>query len=198
MSDYRDFISDFPSRCLELLDSEVKSSEDRSVTRLLMVLCTAFVVPYERLFKQSTQYAPAHSDGTSSAWEPAKLRLEALWAKAKEEQDFDEEWRYRQVDVLDVQSWREHKVMGDPGSARNLNMMNVADGLRHAVAHGNVRTIVADGRIESVAFIWGGRRVEKQADPFHVLVVRVNALGGFVRQWVNCLKELPGGVVETS
>jgi hypothetical protein len=53
MSAYSDFIVDFPTRCLELLQyfEPQAKARDREVTLLLMAASSAFIIPYERLNK---------------------------------------------------------------------------------------------------------------------------------------------------
>jgi hypothetical protein len=51
MTDYADFIRDFPLRCGEVLDFfyDQAKAKDREVTLLIMVATAAFLIPFERL-----------------------------------------------------------------------------------------------------------------------------------------------------
>ena len=51
MSEYRDFVSDFPSRCAELLSSFEQQARHRrrEVTLMLCVAAPTIIVPLERL-----------------------------------------------------------------------------------------------------------------------------------------------------
>ena len=51
MAMYRDFVHDYPGRCIDVLKKYLHQaiSEDREVTLLLMAAAGGFVMPYERL-----------------------------------------------------------------------------------------------------------------------------------------------------
>jgi hypothetical protein len=51
MSNYNNFVQDFPKRCDELLCHFIKpaSGRDREVTLMLAVASAGFVIPFERL-----------------------------------------------------------------------------------------------------------------------------------------------------
>ena len=76
MSNYKDFVSDYPARCRDLLVSMEATADELElkVTFLLMVASAGFVVPLERL-----KDGNASQDRNNKRHKTAAETLDGLW-----------------------------------------------------------------------------------------------------------------------
>lgn len=200
MSNYDNFISDFPERCGKLLDNLWPRAKSRrlEVTHILTVATSSIIVPYARLIRPPSEDFP----------HPSRDRDRFLLAS----QSFDQllETRFLGSPVWiksDKHSWkfgRVQEVTGDPDSWPELRKPNslsdqkkvkaVIKHLRNALAHGNIFT---RGRptIEKLVFL---SQVAQRVYKFNYLVVEPDDFRLFLEKWIEYLAsiDMPTNVAE--
>jgi hypothetical protein len=196
MSKYQNFTSDFPHRCLELLDRAhgLASASGREVTLLLMVASASLVVPFERL-KPDTKYS-SHPFGENKRFLRAAERLNELmsqkfigsalcpttassWRLAKDvkavEGDLDE-W---------LPSAKLKALSKDREVASTLTLV------RNALSHGSIHTI--GDPITDLIFVKEviGKHLDNSPRRigFEVICVSYADFHDFVRAWITFLSE---------
>ena len=196
MTAYTNFTSDFPGRCLELLDLAhgIASVNGREVTLLLMVASASLLVPYERL-KPDTDYA-SHPFGDNRRFVEVANKLKDLmaenfvgsvlcpgtassWRLAKKVQSVDG----------DLDGWLP-KVLFKPLS-KERGVSATLTLVRNALAHGNIYS--SGNPIKDLIFV--KEVTTEQADKsrkrvgFEVLSVNHADFLNFVRAWVTFLND---------
>jgi hypothetical protein len=137
MSAYKDFVSDFPARCLDILRMAEKPArvQQREVTLALLVASAGFVVPFERLGD--------HPTGDATRYAEASRKLNGLLT----------EKFLSSALATGATSWCGGKlasVSGDPDSWPEMTQPKKLSGektvrgvvkvVRDALAHGNIFT----------------------------------------------------------
>jgi len=155
MSQYKDFIQDFPKRCQEILTFSHGQAvaRGREVTLSLMVASSAFLVPYERL----------RSNGRYE--HPAKDRNKFPEAANKLNQLFEQKFIGSEVWPYDVSSWSSGELKSIEGEVENWRELrnpksispnkqvkSVLGILRKALGHGNIYTR-GGSIIETLVFV---------------------------------------------
>lgn len=135
MSAFRDFIIDFPSRCLDVLmkfEPEAKL-RDREVTLLLMAASSAFVVPYERL----SHYHPIQDYKVFKAVDDnINKMLGKPFKKSAFAPDNPNSWLHGGID--DFGSGPDSWPTGKPVDKEPLSYVLAI--IRNALGHGNLYT----------------------------------------------------------
>ena len=192
MSAYRDFTSDFPSRCLDILDRQMgwAKFQGRDVTLLLMVASTAFLVPYERLRPDSNR--SPHPSGDNERFAALAKCLKDLMAErfcgSSLCPDRENSWKVAK-DVSrvdgDLDGWFPRQSLKPVSKHKAVSSMLVL--IRNALAHGNVFT--TGNPIETLIFVQRRGSAEGLTSKFEVLSVSPEDFGHFIREWVAFLRE---------
>jgi len=203
VSNYQNFVSDFPRRCGDLLDvgDRASTTKGREVTRLICVAMPSIIVPLERL-KQPSQSAKVVGHGHPSLdWQ--------RFAGAREMLNELEGTPFRgsQVwpDAYTVSWWggKIADVSGDPDCWPELvtpkpvtpekTTGNLLKRLRDALAHGSVFTR-GGGSIDLLLFV---SEVTQNSNEFNYLAVAPDDFRKFLRHWLEFLKklDLPSSVI---
>jgi hypothetical protein len=155
MSQYADFVQDFPKRCHDILSFSQGQSvaKGREVTLSLMVASSAFLVPFERL----------RSGGRNE--HPAKDHNKFPEAANKLNQLFERKFVGSEVWPYDVSSWTSGKLASIEGEvdgwaelrkpkaiSPDKQVRSVLGILRNALAHGNIYT-KGGSIIEALIFV---------------------------------------------
>lgn len=196
MSAYKDFVSDFPARCLDVLHMAKRPArgQQREVTLALMVASAGFVVPFERLKK-------AHPTGDSTRYAEASRKMDVLMA----ERFLSSRLAYGAT------SWQGGKlesISGDPdfwiemAQAKKLSDEKTVGGvvriLRKALAHGNIFTYM--NPIESIIFCNCNYDDDKNIKEISFIKASPEDFVAFLRDWFEFLESAhtPTDVVATS
>lgn len=183
MSEYKNFIVDFPSRIIEL-DRKFRplaASVELEVSYLLMKLTAVFLLPYERIEGTSGARRSNISDSQSIR---KFLELDKLFREASYCSEI------AQWSLLDVDDF--HRGPRDwEGHVQSLDsevVHKVLKTVRHAVAHSNLFF----GGESTIEHIYLGSQKEKNGDPNKYRVVRgtVAALDGLVDKWIVNVQKL--------
>lgn len=201
MSNFTDFVSDFPARCSDLLSTHEMEAvlQGREVTLMLALAASGFNIPFERLRPTATE-DPVHPSGDRSKFPQARARLDALLGD-------DSFFIGSSLWGEGPKSWLAGKVQGstdDPDSWPNLafkpkrmtdkkTVKAVLSIIRNALAHGNIYTRGSDSAIEQLVFI--SRPIG--AREYNFIAVSPHDFRAFLFRWFDYLKTLhmPGKIV---
>jgi hypothetical protein len=196
MSAYANYVKDFPTRCIELLDLTLHAEKKGlDVTLLLAVAGQAVMMPLERLeLLRSTLSAQRtdgnHPSGDAKTFKSAADKLsEALDKQCKvsslfqnDHKEFDpDSWKYNECELggVNLENVEPMKSIADKSCRTILKI------LRNALAHGNLRT---DGKpINRLIFL---SRVSKDVEKYHRLECHPDELRRFLKAWANALRSL--------
>ena len=196
MSAYTNFTSDFPSRCLELLDIAhgVASVNGRETTLLLMAASASLLVPFERLKPDTQHHAHPFRDNARFADAAEKLQdlltekfvgsvlcpsTAASWQLAKDVLSVDG----------DVDSWLPKATLKPLSKDRIVSTILTL--VRNALAHGNIYT--TGDPIKVLIFVKEVtiQQVDKSRKRvgFEVISVNHEDFCSFIRAWVTFLNQ---------
>lgn len=194
MSNYRDFVQDFPTRCRDVLlaFSECAGQQDREVTLLLMATTAGFIMPYERLSEGDTIKQPTLD---RSRFAQASKELKGLLAKTIRESGlFDgpqESWRGGPLQSASgmPDEWPECR---EPQSlSPDTLVADVVRPLRNALAHGNVFTRGnRTNQISELIFVCGGTLRNGRQIPLRFVLTSPTDLRYFLDGWFKFVGDL--------
>lgn len=191
---YRDYVSDFPHRCSELLKElhSATRSIGLDVTHLLSITTVGLIVPHERLRQGSKT---THPSGDLFRFKEAVSEynglLEECFLSSRLWLAGPATWRKGRVkDVREqapdfVQAFASAKPIGSDVKARTV----VGGIMRNALAHGNIVTRVTRGReISDIMFL-----AEKRFPDFRFVAVEPEDLHKFMTNYFKFLSGLDLG-----
>jgi hypothetical protein len=193
MTAYRNFIQDYPERCLKLLAKYSKSAKqnDLEVTLLLNIASSGLIVPYARLSEN------AHPSGDAARFEDAKNRLDQVLVApflSFVHPDTDpRSWRFGKRKELrgDLDAWNLDHMKSLPNKETVSPLVKI---LRNALAHGNVFTR-GSPHIETLVFL--SRISHKNPENgYNCLTVSPIDFETFVLRWLDALSsaDIPGQI----
>ncbi len=193
------FATEYPERCLQLLDAFEPIAQDRDLygTFSVMLAASILIVPWERA---NGRHPLTQEQGGDLHTGLRRLERQR-WLAA----DF---WQYAQ---LGVGEWRFSRIMGDPNDVRGWRdeesrpsfspEANTVSGrpvgevfrvLRNALAHGNIVYLdelgleTAGARVQHIAFLSRYEETQEQreaAETYRLVTVRETDFLPFVRAW---------------
>lgn len=145
MTAYRDYIVDFPKRCLNILDhfEPQAKKRDQEVTLMLMVASSAFLIPQERLNKDHPSQDLVQFEKTLPRF---MKELKTKWGKSSLSRNVAE-WQYGFTDDIGngPDAWPAPNA-----KASEKDVSEVLGIIRNALAHGNLFT--EGNSIDTVTF----------------------------------------------
>lgn len=182
MSAYKNFITDLPERCMNLLEhcNIAAKKNNKEVTLLLSVALLSLTIPFERLKN-------IHPSGDSKKFNKIKENVDHELEKSVKESDlFNEKWLYKKSKTIggDPDSWElnSSKPIVDT-SKKTKSIINI---LRNALAHGSIWT--TKNPIEKLLFV-SYISAEKPEKGFDILLCSPDEFSNFMKKWVNVLKD---------
>jgi hypothetical protein len=202
MSNYRNFVTDFPNRCNDLLTRYEKHARgsDREVTLMLSIASAGFTIPFERLLQREPSTAtcptcnlrfeipaPCHPAGDRERHRTAadmldllldeKFRESELWDPAHED-----DWSNAKK-IPDVQQaldfWADVAVPIGP----DRKVSSVLKHIRNALAHGSIFTrAIKRNQIGLIVLVQKNDETD-----FSMLAVSPDAFREFLRRWFDFL-----------
>lgn len=153
MSEFRDFIKDFPNRCNDVLKFVFPQALDcdREVTLLLMAAAAAFVIPFERLRSDD------HPTGDPQQYNEVVSTLISIlgkpflggpfWPKAPAS------WKIGESDTVSGRPdlWPNFAARSEP--KQNTPASQILAILRNALSHGNLYICGSQGQISEIVFV---------------------------------------------
>jgi hypothetical protein len=186
---YTNFTSDFPKRCLDILDMALPMAleKERDITLLLMAASAGFLVPFERL--KSSHPFRFNEQETRTISRLSELKQRAFVGSVLCP-DTSHSWElaeYVSSVEGDLEGWLPSVNLELFGGGRKVEA--TLDLIRNALAHGNIHTIGSP--IQNLIFVTEIRGVRKRkGQPVEYDVLRVSQIdfNRFVRNWINFLQ----------
>jgi hypothetical protein len=185
LSEYRDFVHDFPLRCHDLLKTFEPGAKlrDREVTLLLAVASAGLVVPYERLRPDRP-----HPSGDAQRFSQAAAALAEELDKTLERflgEASAREWLVGTTSDLNgpPDAWSGFAAVRPANQKLARTILKT---IRNALAHGNVWTL--GNPISELVFareIWEAKKLVG----FEFLKVSPQAFRGLLDTWFDGLKK---------
>jgi len=214
MSNYKDFVSDFPNRCSDLLRRFYKPAKysDREVTLLLTIATSGLVVPFERLKpNKEGDLSPFFSDpdrhNSASKTLSELMSTKFLGSRLA---GSTSTWIYfnRKVEHDDMPDQWEDLRLPQQKISNQKTCGSVLKLLRNALAHGNIFSTGI--KINQLIFLsrldWNEEKTECMEDLKHsreqgrfgVLAVSPDDFHQFLLNWFDFLSEvrMPRGIEE--
>lgn len=184
MSEYKNFIKDFPSRCGDLLLTYEKRSRfhGREVTLMLSIASAGLTIPYERIRSY-------HPSGDSRRYVEAKKMVDSLLKEKFLESVLAKEnegsWCRGVLNSHfgDPDSWPEMNSP-IPLSAKEKNK-EVLHHIRNALAHGNIYTLGRE--ISTIIFL---SETGYQSGKFNYITSSPDDFCKFLRNWFKFIGQL--------
>ncbi len=192
MSNYKNYIKDFPKRCNDLLEHFFKDATqlDREVTLLMNVACAGFVIPFERLTPNPDELI---STDICMAFDFAKRKFNGIQNKS-----FKHPQKGIGKGIEDIQIYEvKYDVLAedDPGRwdkspVEDANNIQVLSTFRNALAHGTIW--MNKGNI--IEDIWlvkknPGEEKWKPTDGYIAVKTSPDSLKKLLKSWFDFLQE---------
>jgi hypothetical protein len=184
MSNYGNFISDFPNKCLKILETQYSLAvdTDTEVTLMLNLAAGGFVMPYERLVK------PKHPSRDNARNERQRTKFDDFCKRPFVGSKLcrqDHAWRYidgyyPKREQLDSYIDRSSKL--ELVTVKELNTKYILCHLRNALAHGTIFTDTREKNIKSLIFL---SNREYKSEDFNIVVCTVDDFHHFLHTWLQ-------------
>lgn len=193
---YRDYVSDFPNRCSELLDElhfETRRM-GREVTHLLSIAAVGLIMPYERLRRLTEESQTPHPSGDNLLYEEAVVEYNSLLDECFLSSSLWPEgappWRKGRIKDVREEAPRfvQAYVRAEP-IRPEVKVGTIVRIMRNALAHGNIVTMEAGWKINDIMFL----SVHKKYPNFRFVVVEPEDLRKFMMNYFKFLRDLDLG-----
>ncbi len=190
MSNYKNFIQDFPGRCGEILKShsEQMKADGLEVTQLLSLASVAITIPFERLRKPTD--GVKHPSNDRSIYPKANSTFANLCGKSfigsRLWPEVDDAWKKGVVNQNQVSGEVEAWVSNCRILSPNCKVRDLLVHIRNSIAHGNIYT-KAENKNHIIELIFLNS-IDKSGENFHFLFVTVENFKAFLINWIEFLK----------
>ena len=187
MTAYKNFVQDFPNRCMDILKMARSKAvtNNREVTLSLMVASAGFVVPFERLRPPGKLDHPSrdreifseHSDRLSDL-------MDSFFIGSSLHPKSFTEWHSGSLKSIEgaLDSWPE--LAGKKVMPKSKKVGNVLKGMRNALAHGNIYT--KGSPIDSIIFVSVNTNDEgTEIKDYSFVSVAPNLFLDFLERWFS-------------
>jgi hypothetical protein len=192
MSNYRNFIEDFPKRCGEILSDYKKQAykNGREVTYMLAIASASITIPYARLTekenpsldKKKCENAVSNFDNLCGK----PFLKSCLWAMPSKN------WKSglvkKEYVKLGADTWEKNALC-----LRNeITVKEVLSIIRNALAHGSIFTLPTENdKIENIIFLSVIRDKENHTTgDYDLIMVSPDDFNEFLANWIEFLKTL--------
>lgn len=199
------FVTEYPERCLELLEAAEPIARARNLLTSFSLLAAASVllIPYERLGR----HHPNTQERGSSLFSALRGLEKVDWLQAPFWRGRGNgRWHFSRImgDPNDVAGWSDHK--GRRSVAPDSNLIDrkkageVLRVLRNALAHGNVVYLngdfqeIAGTPVQYIAFLSRYEETEEQrnaAQTYRVVAARDEEFLDFLKSWASWISTFP-------
>lgn len=203
MSNYKNFIQDFPVRCGQILEEYRKQAQKsgREVTHMLAIAAAALPIPFERLRKPPEGIK--HPSGEKEKYEKAtgkfseicdkKFLQSVLW------QDEARSWEFGEVEEKEVKKEPEQWARYSQSLYGEVKVVDILEHIRNALAHGSVFTLPnREDQIENIIFLSRIMDGCNFTGKYGFLTVCPKDFNKFLVKWIQFLQnelKLPSGVI---
>ncbi len=193
MSTYKDFVKDYPKRCIDVLDKfyEKAKTADREVTLLLMAAAGGLVMPYERLSLGKSIKQPNLDRGArKKQMDELKNELTNPIKNSVVFGNIIRTWRYGNPGIKHDDEDIKRACAKAKTISTEEQVSFAINIIRHSIAHGNVMALESPyfGQIQELVFVSRDRR--KDAISVEFVVLTPGELEVFLRQWCKFLSSL--------
>ena len=200
------FVTEYPARCLELLDAmqQIAAKKDLIGSFALLTAASILNIPLERLARQH----PLNAEYGSDVYQALRRVEKQRWADAEFWQGQDcASWHFSRIvtNPNDVSEWQSDD--GQPSMSAATNTIGgrrageVLRALRNALAHGNIVYLNAEGhetagtRLHFIGFLSRHEENSEQraaAETYRLVAVPEWDFLVFIRCWATWLAGFPG------
>lgn len=188
---YKNFVQDFPNRCMDLLNLAEKQAraQDREVTLVLLVASAGFVIPFERLRPPGKLDHPIGDRERYPEYsEKLKQLMDSKFRGSELHPEQDTLWKAGNLKCIqgDPDSWPELNKNKTLSSEKTTS--NVLKGIRNALAHGNIFT--TGNPISSIIFVSVNTNDEgDQITGYSFIKTSPEAFLSFLKAWFTFVKQ---------
>lgn len=195
MSEYKNFIQDFPIRCGQILeDYEYRAkSTGREVTHILAIASAALNIPYERLRRTSgrlehpseDKYKYPRAVGKFDNTLDKEFLLSEMWMGGIES------WKIGEILADDVNKSPEDWMIGATPLPDHLKVRNVLEHIRNALAHGSIFTLPNEiDEIQNIIFLSEEKDRRQSTGKYILLAVIPEDFTLFIKKWIKFMSTL--------
>ena len=192
MSNYKNFIQDFPVRCGEILKryKEPERKRGREVTFMLTITATAILIPFERLKKHKDI---KHPSGDKERYVKATGKFNEICGKKFLQsvlwKDEVKSWKIGEVEEAKVKEAPEEWAQSSLSLSENIKVGEIVNILRNAFAHGSIFTLPnAKDQIENTIFLSRIMNGCKFSGKYRFLTVLPEDFYEFLVKWIQFLQ----------
>lgn len=195
MTSYVNFVQDFPTRCIDILqDYEERATlHGREVTLSITIATSALIIPFERLRPSATDHIASdrYRECVSSLRQLLKRPFQS-WANGSS-------WAFHPLipgpllrDSDHVEQWL--GSFAPSPLAPSQTVEELLSLIRNALAHGNIHSFPStpSSSIENLLFLSKRRdpKTRELLDEYKLLQATPRDFTSLLRQWVLFLKEI--------
>lgn len=196
MSNYKNFIQDFPVRCGEILEEykEQAKKSDREVTHMFAIAAVALTIPFERLRKPPERIK--NPSGDKQKYKEADGKFGNLckqpFLQSNLWKDEVKSWKVGEVLAEDVKQEPENWAQCSQSLPVNAKVVEVLEHIRNALAHGNIFTLPnlspPSDEIENIIFLSRIMNGREFTGKYNLLTVSPGDFNEFLVKWIYFLK----------
>ena len=193
MSNYKNFIQDFPERCAEILKEYRNHARKngREVTHMFAIASCAITIPFERLRKPSD--GAEHPSGDKKKYEKAAGQFDNLCGKyflgSCLWKDASKSWKTGQVKREDTAHETESWITDSKSLTKDMKVKEVLEHIRNALAHGSIFTLPDNiDQIKNIIFLSKIMNGRSFSGNYKMLMVSAEDFYEFIVKWVSFLK----------
>jgi hypothetical protein len=206
MSNYKNFIQDFPTRWGQILIEfeEQAQHRGREVTLVLAIAAVAIIIPLERLRKPPDGVQNPFGDkekykkatGKFNEISDKKFLQSILWENEVES------WKIGIVDEKEVKNEPEKWAISSRSLPSEVKVKEILKHIRNALAHGNIFTLSdKNNQIENIIFLSRIMNDSVFSHQYSFLTVSPENFNQFLAKWVIFIRDelkLPNEVIDDS
>jgi hypothetical protein len=183
MSEYENFIQDFPNRCSDILRNFYSDAEKlnggREITLMLMTASSGFKVPYEQLRYRNPE--EQHIANTAVVYpSPVSDLLGTKFIKSffyKRSKKSRIVGKFKPGDRVNINQWTE--VLECEKSDENLNVECVVNIIRNSLAHGSIYTLAENESVIDIIILVSENKKESSGEEYRFLKISTEDFKSF-------------------
>lgn len=190
MSEYVNFIQDFPKRCHTLLTRNYEECRNTNteVTLMLTIATSGFIIPYNRLAESD------HPSGDAKDFTEAKTQFNRFGGQnflnsSLVSSRANSSWGYREdLTLPDSKKIVWEKLLQGPSTISTKPVAAILAHFRNALAHGNIFTY--ENPIESLLFLSQDKQNNEWTGMYNMISVSTQDFHYFLIHWFDFLSTL--------
>lgn len=193
MSDYKNFIQDFPIRCGEILEEyrDHARKNGREVTHMFAIAAAAITIPFERLRKTSDGIEHPSQDKKKYQKADGKFAnlCDQYFLESSLWKDAVKSWKIGQVKREELTQGPELWITNSASLTKGIKVKEVLEHIRNALAHGSIFTLPnAADQIENIIFLSKDKNAGNFSENYKLLMVSAEDFNEFLVKWMHFLQ----------